>query len=133
MVNDLLNIQNTDCCIVGSGPAGAVLALLLARQGIAVTLLEAHRDFDRDFRGDTLQPSVLEIMEELGLSDGLLQIPHSKAHQPQMHAEEGNFTFIDYSHLKTNFPYLTVMPQVRFIEFAIAQAQQYPNFQLIPI
>jgi 2-polyprenyl-6-methoxyphenol hydroxylase-like FAD-dependent oxidoreductase len=131
MVNDSLDLQKTDCCIVGGGPAGVVLALLLVRQGIGVTLLEAHRDFDRDFRGDTLQPSVLTLMEELGLSDRLLEMPHSKAHQPQMHTDRGNFTFIDYSHLKTNFPYLTVMPQVHFLEFAIEQAKQYPNFQLI--
>lgn len=131
MSADLLDVQNTDCCIVGGGPAGAVLALLLARQGISVMLLEAHKDFDRDFRGDTLQPSVLEIMKELGLSEQLLQLPHSKAHQPHMHTEQGDFTFIDYSHLKTDFPYLTVLPQVRFLEFVIEQAKQYSNFQLI--
>jgi 2-polyprenyl-6-methoxyphenol hydroxylase-like FAD-dependent oxidoreductase len=116
MVNDLLDIQNTDCCIVGGGPAGAVIALLLARQGISVTLLEAHKDFDRDFRGDTLQPSVLTMMEELGLSEQLLQIPHSKARQPQIHTEQSNFAFIDYSHLKTHFPYLTVMSQVGWVD-----------------
>src|SRR2546428_13525486 len=61
--------EQTTCCVVGSGPAGAVLALLLARQGVAVTLLEQHRDFDRDFRGATIPPSVMQIMEELGLAD----------------------------------------------------------------
>jgi 2-polyprenyl-6-methoxyphenol hydroxylase-like FAD-dependent oxidoreductase len=131
MTPDSLSVLNTDCCIVGGGPAGAVLALLLARQGVTVTLLEAHKDFDRDFRGDTLQPSVLTLMEELGLSEQLLQIPHSKAYQPHMHTEQGDFTFIDYSHLNTHFPFLTVMPQVRFLEFIIEQAKQYPNFQLI--
>jgi 2-polyprenyl-6-methoxyphenol hydroxylase-like FAD-dependent oxidoreductase len=131
MAPDSFSVLNTGCCIVGGGPAGAVLALLLARQGIAVTLLEAHKDFDRDFRGDTLQPSVLTLMEELGLSEQLLQIPHSKAYQPHMHTEQGDFTFIDYSHLNTHFPFLTVMPQVRFLEFIIEQAKQYPNFQLI--
>src|SRR5918997_1795457 len=65
----VLDVQQTSCCVVGGGPAGAVLALMLARKGIAVTLLEAHGDFDRDFRGDTLHPSVMENMAELGLAD----------------------------------------------------------------
>src|SRR4051812_37462105 len=75
------NIQETTCAIVGAGPAGAVLAYMLARHGIDVTLLEAHHDFDRDFRGDTLHPSTLEVMDELGLADQLLQLPHTKLHR----------------------------------------------------
>ncbi len=68
MVHDRPRGQQTTCCIVGGGPAGAVLALLLARQGVPVMLLEAHTNFDRDFRGNTLNPSVMEIMDELGLA-----------------------------------------------------------------
>ena len=68
----------TTCCIVGAGPAGTVLALILARQGIATTLLEAHQDFDREFRGDTVHPSVMEIMDEMGLAERLLELPHAK-------------------------------------------------------
>jgi 2-polyprenyl-6-methoxyphenol hydroxylase-like FAD-dependent oxidoreductase len=71
------DVQHTTCCIVGGGPGGAVLALLLARQGIPVMLLEAHRDFDRDFRGDTIHPSVMQIMEQLGLAQRLLELPHT--------------------------------------------------------
>jgi 2-polyprenyl-6-methoxyphenol hydroxylase-like FAD-dependent oxidoreductase len=74
-------VQQTTCCIVGGGPAGAVLALLLARKGIAVMLLEAHMDFEREFRGDTVHPSTMEILDQLGLADRLLEIPHTEMSQ----------------------------------------------------
>src|SRR5258708_35843182 len=74
----LEQVEETTCCIVGSGPGGAVLALLLARKGIPVILLEEHMDFDRDFRGDTIHPSVMQIMAELGIADRLLQLDHTK-------------------------------------------------------
>ena len=68
--------SESTCCVVGGGPAGAVLSLLLAREGIPVTLLEAHKDFDREFRGDTLHPSTMELMDQLGLANSLLELPH---------------------------------------------------------
>jgi 2-polyprenyl-6-methoxyphenol hydroxylase-like FAD-dependent oxidoreductase len=71
-------VEETTCCVVGSGPAGAMLALLLARQGVEVTLLEAHRDFERDFRGDTLHASAMEILDEIGLAERLLELRHAK-------------------------------------------------------
>ncbi|MFQ5961325.1 MAG: FAD-dependent monooxygenase, partial [Candidatus Methylomirabilales bacterium] len=74
MSHDIREVQQADCCIVGAGPAGAVLGLLLARRGVSVLLLEAHGDFEREFRGDTIHPSVMEIMEELGLADRLLEL-----------------------------------------------------------
>ncbi|MBD2446515.1 FAD-dependent oxidoreductase [Nostoc sp. FACHB-152] len=129
--HDIVDVQTTDCCIVGGGPAGAVLALLLARQGISVMLLEAHRDFDRDFRGDTIHPSVMEIMEELGLSDRLLQLPHTKMRQIRIQTPQDTVTLADFSYLKTPYPYITMLPQVKFLEFITQEAQQYPNFQLI--
>lgn len=129
--HEILDVQTVDCCIVGGGPAGAVLALLLARQGISVMLLEAHKDFDREFRGDTIHPSVMEIMEELGLADRLLQLHHSKLRQLNIRTEEETFTLADFSHLKTKYPYITVLPQPRFLEFITQEAKHYPNFQLI--
>jgi 2-polyprenyl-6-methoxyphenol hydroxylase-like FAD-dependent oxidoreductase len=129
--HDIVDAQNTDCCIVGGGPAGVVLALLLARQGISVMLLETHKDFDRDFRGDTIHPSVMLIMKELGLSDRLLQLPHTKIHQLRIQTPQQTVTLADFSHLKTSYPYITMMPQVKFLEFVSQEAQKYPNFQLV--
>jgi len=129
--HDIQSVQSTTCCIVGGGPAGAVLALLLARQGIAVTLLEAHKDFDRDFRGDTIHPSVMEIMDEIGLADRLLQLPHAKMPKITLKTPAGSFTPADFSRLKTQYPYITMMPQVRFLEFIIEEAKRYPNFELL--
>lgn len=125
--------QQTTCCIVGGGPAGVVLSLLLARQGIPVILLETHKDFDRDFRGDTIHPSVMEIMEELGLADRLLQLPHSKMRQLSIQANNQQSVAFgaDFSRLKTRYPYIMMLPQVKFLEFIIEEAKQYPNFQLV--
>src|SRR5713226_8057426 len=83
---DVLDVFRTTCCIVGGGPAGAVLALLLARQSVDVMLLEAHKDFDRDFRGDTVHPSTLEILDEIGLAERLHQLRHVKAFAPTLRA-----------------------------------------------
>ncbi|PMB40031.1 monooxygenase [Fischerella thermalis CCMEE 5330] len=129
--HDILDVQTTNCCIVGGGPAGAVLALMLARQDISVILLEAHKDFDRDFRGDTIHPSVMEIMEELGLAEKLLQLPHAKMRQIRVRTPEASVTLADFSHLKTRYPYITMLPQARFLEFITTEAQKYPNFQLV--
>jgi 2-polyprenyl-6-methoxyphenol hydroxylase-like FAD-dependent oxidoreductase len=129
--HDIVDVQTTDCCIVGGGPAGAVLAFLLARQGIPVILLEAHKDFDRDFRGDTIHPSVMEIMEELSLSDRLLQLPHAKMHRIQIQTPQNSLVLADFSHLKTHYPYITMLPQVKFLEFITQEAQKYPHFQLV--
>ncbi|MBD1908251.1 FAD-dependent oxidoreductase [Funiculus sociatus GB2-A5] len=129
--HEVIDVQQTDCCIVGGGPAGAVLALLLARLGIGVMLLEAHKDFDRDFRGDTLHSSTMEIMEQLGLADRLLQLPHSKIRQMSIITPSGSLTLADFSRLKTPYPYITIMPQVRFLELIVEEAKRYPNFVLV--
>ena len=129
--HEIQDVHQTQCCIVGGGPGGAVLALLLARQGIPVILLEAHKDFDRDFRGDTIHPSVMEIMEELGLADRLLQLPHAKIRQLTIKTEAESVTLADFSRLKTRYPYIMLLPQVRFLEFITEEAKRYPNFQLV--
>ncbi|MBW4674083.1 MAG: FAD-dependent oxidoreductase [Desmonostoc geniculatum HA4340-LM1] len=129
--HDIVDVETTDCCIVGGGPAGAVLALLLARQGIPVMLLEAHKDFDRDFRGDTIHPSVMEIMEELGLSTALLELPHTKIRRLSIQTPQDTVTLADFSHLKTRYPYITMLPQVKFLEFITQEAEKYPSFHLV--
>jgi 2-polyprenyl-6-methoxyphenol hydroxylase-like FAD-dependent oxidoreductase len=129
--HDVQSTQTTTCCIVGGGPAGAVLALLLARQDIPVMLLETHKDFDREFRGDTLHPSVMEIMAQLGLADKLLELPHTKMRSLTLASPTQTSTLVDLSHLKTAYPYITILPQVKFLEFIVAEAERYPNFQRV--
>jgi 2-polyprenyl-6-methoxyphenol hydroxylase-like FAD-dependent oxidoreductase len=127
----ILDGQPTACCVVGAGPAGAMLSFLLARQGIPVFLLESHQDFDRDFRGDTLHPSILEVLDELGLADRLLQLPHTKLSlvAPPSAARSG--PQFDLHALKTKFPYVAMMPQTRFLTFITSEAQRFPSFRLI--
>lgn len=122
--------QQTTCVIVGAGPAGAILAYMLARKGVEVTLLEAHHDFDRDFRGDTLHPSTLEVMDELGLAEKLLQLPHTKLSRASALTEAGPVNVFDFGRLKTKFPYIAFMPQARFLEFLTGEAQHFPSFHL---
>src|SRR3989304_6264885 len=123
--------HETTCVIVGGGPAGAVLSFMLARQGIPVALLEMHKDFERDFRGDTLHPSTLEIMDELGLAERLLQLPHSRISEATLPTERGPVMLANLGRLKTKFPFIALMPQARFLDFLTGEARRFPNFQLV--
>jgi 2-polyprenyl-6-methoxyphenol hydroxylase-like FAD-dependent oxidoreductase len=105
------------CCIVGGGPAGTMLGLLLARAGVSVLVLEKHADFLRDFRGDTIHPSTLEVMYELGLLDEFLQRPHQEVRT--LRAQIGNelLEIADFTHLPTHCQFIALMPQWDFLDF----------------
>src|SRR6266699_6666134 len=129
--HEVKSVEQTTCCIVGSGPAGAVLALLLARRGVPIVLLEEHMDFDRDFRGDTIHPSVMQILDEIGLADRLLQLPHTKVYGLPVQTAKGYVTLADFHRLKTRFPYIALIPQTDFLAFITTEARRYANFRLV--
>ncbi len=126
------DVQHTHCCIVGAGPAGMLLALLLARQGIAVTLLEAQHDFERPFRGNTLNPAVLDIMRQLGLLDALLALRHAKIERFVVQTDAGPLAFADFARLCTATPYVMMLPQASFLNLLLREAQRYPQFRFVP-
>ncbi|KWT69402.1 2-polyprenyl-6-methoxyphenol hydroxylase [Hyphomicrobium sulfonivorans] len=121
----------TACCIVGGGPAGMMLGFLLARAGVDVTVLEKHADFLRDFRGDTIHPSTLRLMDELGLLDELLRLPHSQLVKLGAQIGETPIRFADFSFLGPRYGFIAFMPQWDFLNFLASKAAAYPNFRLI--
>ena len=129
--DEATSVEQTDCCIVGGGPAGAVLALLLARQGVGVTLLEAHGDFNRDFRGDGLQPAVLEVLGQMGLADRVLELALARLPSFPLHTPSETVQNADLSSLKTPYPFMAMVPQVRFLDLIVAEAQRCPTFRLV--
>jgi 2-polyprenyl-6-methoxyphenol hydroxylase-like FAD-dependent oxidoreductase len=124
------NESVTRCCIAGGGPAGMMLGLLLARAGIPVLVLEKHADFLRDFRGDTIHPSTLELMHELGILEAFLRRPHQEVRTLGGQIGDDFVQVADFGHLPTHCRFIVLMPQWDFLDFIAEQAKQYPAFQL---
>jgi 2-polyprenyl-6-methoxyphenol hydroxylase-like FAD-dependent oxidoreductase len=120
----------TTCAIAGGGPAGMMLGFLLARAGVEVVVLEKHADFLRDFRGDTVHPSTLEMMHELGLLDEFLKLPHQKVERLAGQIGDAHVVISDLSHLPTRCKYIALMPQWDFLNFLAAQGRRYAGFDL---
>jgi 2-polyprenyl-6-methoxyphenol hydroxylase-like FAD-dependent oxidoreductase len=121
----------TQCAIAGGGPAGMMLGFLLARAGVDVLVLEKHADFLRDFRGDTIHPSTLEVMHELGLLDEFLKLPHQKVREIGGIVGDEKVIFADFTHLPTRCGFIAFIPQWDFLDFLADQAKPYPGFKLM--
>lgn len=121
----------TTCCISGGGPAGIMLGYLLARSGVDVTVLEKWPDFFRDFRGDTIHPSTMQLLRELGLLEKFLKIPHDETKRIGVHIDGREARVADFTHLTTGKPFVAFMPQWDFLNFIAEEAKQYPHFHLL--
>jgi len=122
---------NTTCCIVGGGPAGIMLGLLLARAGVEVTVLEKHKDFFRDFRGDTIHPSTLQLLHELGLLEEFLTLPHQQISVFVLAIGGESLPIADLTHLPSHAKFVALMPQWDFLDFLAAHAANFPTFRLL--
>ena len=122
--------ETTTCAIVGGGPAGMVLGLLLARAGVEVTLLEKHADFLRDFRGDTVHPSTLRLLDELGLWNRFAALPQSKVEQAAMEVAGHSLTVVDFRRLRQPHPYIAMVPQWDLLNLLAEAAEAEPTFTL---
>jgi 2-polyprenyl-6-methoxyphenol hydroxylase-like FAD-dependent oxidoreductase len=123
--------RKVQCCIVGGGPAGMMLGYLLGRAGVKTLVLEKHADFLRDFRGDTVHPSTLRVMEELGLLDEFLEIPHSKLPILAAQVDSRRFQLADFGRLPGRCNFIALMPQWDFLNFLARKADRYPSLQIL--
>lgn len=122
--------RKAQCCIAGGGPAGMMLGLLLARAGVEVVVLEKHADFLRDFRGDTIHPSTLEVIHELGLLEEFLKLPHQEIEELRVVVGGFEVTLADFRHLPTRCRFTALLPQWDFLDFLENQARLYPTFRM---
>jgi 2-polyprenyl-6-methoxyphenol hydroxylase-like FAD-dependent oxidoreductase len=120
----------TTCCIIGGGPAGIMLGFLLSRAGVQVTVLEKHKDFFRDFRGDTIHPSTLDLLHELGLLEKFLTIPHSQVAALSAIVGGERFAIADFSHVPTYCKFIALMPQWDFLDFLSTEAARFTSFTI---
>lgn len=126
----MAHILTTRCCIAGGGPAGMMLGLLLARAGVGVLVLEKHADFLRDFRGDTIHPSTLEVLHELGMLERFLALPHQKVSRINGQFGDLALTVADFSSLSTQCRFVAFIPQWDFLAFLAKEAARYPTFHV---
>ncbi|MBL0116091.1 MAG: FAD-dependent oxidoreductase [Sphingomonadales bacterium] len=119
-----------DVIVVGGGPAGMMVGLLLARAGVSTLVLEKHGDFLRDFRGDTVHPSTMEILDQLGMLDRFLERPHSRLTRANLTIAGQNLTFGELGHLNTPAPFIAMMPQWDFLDFLKTEAAEFPEFSI---
>ena len=125
-----VELASTQCCIAGGGPAGIMAGLLLARAGVDVLVLEKHADFFRDFRGDTVHPSTLELMHELDFDRALLRLPHQEVRDLSFHVGKRAYKVADFSRLRVHHPFIALMPQWDFLNFLAEKGARYPGFRL---
>ena len=122
---------DTRCCVVGGGPAGMMAAYLMARMGVDVVVLEKHKDFLRDFRGDTVHPSTLEVLYELGILGPFLKRPHQEVREIALQVGKESVVAGDFTHLPTHCKFVALMPQWDFLDFLCEQAMRYSTFHLM--
>jgi 2-polyprenyl-6-methoxyphenol hydroxylase-like FAD-dependent oxidoreductase len=127
----MTNAPSTTCLIAGGGPAGMMCGYLLARAGIDVTVLEKHADFFRDFRGDTIHPSTLQVMDELGLLEDFLKLPHQEVRHAEGELGDTRIRVADFTHLPTRCKFIAFLPQWDFLNFLAGKARAFPNFRLL--